>query len=70
EFGPYYSHPGDEIIHVLAGALEVEFEGEGTFLLAAGDTLYYPGGVPHRWRAADDPDIRALLVQEGQSRTH
>ena len=70
DFGLYYSHPGDEFIHVLAGTLEVELEGEGRFLLAPGDTLYYPGGIPHRWRAVDDPDIRALFVQEGQSPTH
>jgi quercetin dioxygenase-like cupin family protein/transcriptional regulator with XRE-family HTH domain len=70
DFGPYYSHPGDEFIYVLAGVLEVELDGEGQFVLATGDTLYYPGGVPHRWRAVGDPDIRALLVQEAQSPTH
>jgi mannose-6-phosphate isomerase-like protein (cupin superfamily) len=65
EFGPAYAHDGDEFIHVLAGAIEVEVEGEGLFTVRTGDTLYYPGSLAHRWRGVSEEQVRALFVQQG-----
>jgi transcriptional regulator with XRE-family HTH domain len=65
EFGPAFSHPGDELLHVLAGVIEAEVGGEGLFTVRTGDTLYYPGTRAHRWRRAADDPVRLLCVQHG-----
>jgi uncharacterized cupin superfamily protein len=65
EFGPAYAHDGDEFIHVLAGAIEVEIEGEGLYTVTTGDTLYYPGALAHRWRGVSEEQVRALFVLQG-----
>jgi quercetin dioxygenase-like cupin family protein len=66
-FGQAYTHPGDEFVHVLAGSVEVEVTGEGLFVLHPGDTLYYPGVLPHRWRELAGPTSRILLVQDARA---
>lgn len=65
EFGPFYSHDGDEFIFVLSGSIEVEIAGEGLYTIRAGDTLYYPGSAAHRWRGVGDEPVQALFVQQG-----
>jgi transcriptional regulator with XRE-family HTH domain len=69
-WGEWYTHAGEEFIHVIAGAILVEVAGEPRpVTLEAGDTLYYPGGVAHRWRCAPGfpgGDARLLFVQEGR----
>lgn len=69
-WGEWYTHAGEEFIHVIAGAILVEVAGESRpVTLEAGDTLYYPGGVAHRWRCAPGvpgSDARLLFVQEGR----
>ena len=69
-FGPFYSHEGDEFIHVLAGTIEVEIAGEGLHVVRTGDTLYYPGSADHRWRRVGHEPIRALFVQDGHGGDH
>ncbi|MFT4211538.1 MAG: helix-turn-helix domain-containing protein [Microbacterium sp.] len=67
EWGDWYSHPGEEFIHVIAGMILVEVSGHGIFELAPGDTLYYPGGVEHRWRGVRGygaETARLLFVQQ------
>jgi transcriptional regulator with XRE-family HTH domain/quercetin dioxygenase-like cupin family protein len=70
DFGGTYTHPGDEFVFVLAGRIEVDVDAEGVFDLGPGDTLYYPGVVPHRWRQLPGPTSQVLLVQESRSPTH
>lgn len=67
EFGQTYTHPGDEFVHIIEGKIEVEVQGEGLFLLGPGDTLYYPGVLPHRWRQLSGPTSRILLVQDARA---
>ncbi|MFT4084704.1 MAG: helix-turn-helix domain-containing protein [Nocardioides sp.] len=69
EWGDWYTHAGEEFIHVIAGAIIVEIEDKGVFELGAGDTLYYPGGVAHRWRGVRGygaETARLLFVQENR----
>lgn len=70
-WGDWYTHDGDELIHVIAGAILVEIEDQGVNELAAGDTLYYPGGAAHRWRGVRGygaETARLLFVQENKLR--
>jgi quercetin dioxygenase-like cupin family protein len=52
EFDPQYvspkhTHPGEEIIYVLAGTLEYHVEGKPTATYKAGDVLLVPAGAIH-----------------------
>ena len=53
EFDEYYRHDGDEFVYVVAGLIEVDIEGS-CHMAAAGDSLYYAGGLRHRWRSLSD----------------
>lgn len=72
EWGDWYTHAGEEFIHVIAGSILVELDGEADLHeLVAGDTLYYPGGIAHRWRGVRGygaETARLLFVQESRVR--
>ncbi len=72
EWGDWYTHAGEEFIHVIAGSILVELDGEADLhVLVAGDTLYYPGGIAHRWRGVRGygaETARLLFVQESRVR--
>jgi DNA-binding transcriptional MerR regulator len=44
-----YDHFGEEFIFVLHGRLEVWLEEREHHVLGAGDCLYFPSTLPHRW---------------------
>src|SRR5262245_40385889 len=44
---PRHTHPGEEIIYVLEGALEYQVEGKPPVTLKAGDVLFIPAGTIH-----------------------
>ncbi|MBR0971626.1 MULTISPECIES: cupin domain-containing protein [Bradyrhizobium] len=45
-----HTHPGEEIIYVLAGAIEYDVEGKPPVTLKAGDVLFIPAGTVHAAR--------------------
>ncbi|WP_299537715.1 helix-turn-helix domain-containing protein [uncultured Streptomyces sp.] len=61
DLGQEFQHRNDELMYVVAGAVDVEAEGQA-YRLGAGDTLFLSGGVRHRWRATV-PATRLLVVQ-------
>lgn len=66
EPGERFVHDEEEFLHVVEGALRVELGSAGGALLhelATGDSIYYPGGVPHRWWSADGRAYRLLVVK-------
>jgi transcriptional regulator with XRE-family HTH domain len=60
----YFVHDEDEFIHVLDGTVVVELEGQEPSVLERGDSLYYVGGTPHRWRALEPTGYRLFVVKE------
>lgn len=52
--GGFYSHEGEEFVHVTSGILFVELKDQGTFRLEPGDTLYYSSRIHHRWWAEEE----------------
>ncbi|MFT4117240.1 cupin domain-containing protein [Bradyrhizobium sp.] len=42
-----HTHPGEEIIYVLAGAIEYDVDGKPPVILKAGDVLFIPAGTVH-----------------------
>lgn len=53
------THPGEELVHVLDGALTFELAGE-RYELDPGDTLHFIGEQPHRWANDGASPARAL----------
>ncbi len=51
--------PGEELVVVLEGALDVEVAGE-QYRVAAGETLHYPTDRPHEWRNPGTAPARAV----------
>jgi transcriptional regulator with XRE-family HTH domain len=67
EFEEYYLHSGEEFMYVFEGRFEMDVEDSGIYQLGEGDTLYYAGGVRHRWRVLSDGPVCMLLVQHNPS---
>ena len=42
-------HPGEELVHVLDGGIEIEVD-DDVYALRAGDSLHFRTDRPHRWR--------------------
>ncbi|GHV73940.1 DNA-binding protein [Spirochaetia bacterium] len=58
---PKSTHEGEEFIHVLTGALALEY-GVESYTLNAGDSVYYDSIVPHRVLAGGGKPARILAV--------
>ena len=52
-------HPGDELIVLLEGQLEVTIAGE-SYLLVAGDSLSFKSHLPHRWDNVGEHEARVI----------
>ncbi|WP_206786814.1 helix-turn-helix domain-containing protein [Amycolatopsis sp. MtRt-6] len=64
EFGDYFRHAEDEFVHVVSGTLLLDLEKDGTVRLDAGDSVYYPGGTPHRWCSPDGSRFHLVVVKQ------
>jgi transcriptional regulator with XRE-family HTH domain/uncharacterized RmlC-like cupin family protein len=54
-------HEGEEFIHILSGKLSLEY-GTVSYILNAGDSVYYDSIVPHRVLSANKEPARILAV--------
>lgn len=71
EPGERFVHDEEEFLHVVEGALRIELGPAGEAVLhelAAGDSIYYPGGVPHRWWSGDGRPYRLVVVKSAGRR--
>jgi len=57
----FFTHQGEEFVFVLEGQLEFNYENE-TFLLEAGDSLYFDSSLPHAFRAMGRKNALAIDV--------
>jgi transcriptional regulator with XRE-family HTH domain len=64
EFEEYYIHRGEEFMYVVSGEFEMDLDDHGIQKLGPGDTLFYSGGVRHRWRSLAEGPFCMLLVQQ------
>ncbi len=65
EFDEYITHDGEEFVYVAQGTVEVDIEGE-SYVASPGDSVYYAGGLRHRWRALGDEEVRLVVVQQNR----
>ena len=57
----YVNHQGDEFFFLIRGSLEVESSG-ASVLLGEGDSLYFRGNTPYRWRNTSGQDDTHLMI--------
>jgi quercetin dioxygenase-like cupin family protein len=68
---PRHTHPGEEIIYVLAGTLEYEVAGKPV-TLKAGDVLFVPSGTVHAARnvgTGPAAELAPYIVEKGRPLT-
>jgi quercetin dioxygenase-like cupin family protein len=63
EFDEYFQHDGEEFVYVTRGTIEADIEGD-LYVASAGDSVYYGGGLRHRWRGLGDEQVRLVVVQQ------
>jgi len=56
-----HTHPGVELVYVLAGNLVLTI-GSEPHKLSAGDSIYFDSGVPHTYWKSDEAHCSALVV--------
>jgi len=64
-----HTHPGEEIIYVLEGALEYQLEGQPPKTFHAGEALTVPAGVVHAVRNAGSgnaAELATYVVEKGK----
>ena len=67
---PKHTHPGEEIIYVLEGALEYEVDGKPPVTLKTGDVLFIPAGTIHSARnvgTGNGAELATYIVEKGKS---
>lgn len=68
---PRHTHPGEEIIYVLAGTLEYEVSGKPV-TLKAGDVLFVPTGTIHAARnvgSTPAAELATYVLEKGKPLT-
>lgn len=59
--GDAATHPGEELLLVLSGTIEMRFADRG-FVLEEGDCAQFPGHLPHRLRRVGDAVAAAFVT--------
>jgi quercetin dioxygenase-like cupin family protein len=65
---PMHTHPGEEIIYVIEGALEYEIGGKVT-RVKAGNVLFVPAGTPHTAKnigTTHAAELATYVVEKGK----
>jgi quercetin dioxygenase-like cupin family protein len=66
---PRHTHPGEELVYVLEGALEFQLEGQPPVTLKAGEVLFVPGGTVHTAKNVSNGNSTVLstyIVEKGK----
>lgn len=64
-----HTHPGEEIIYVLAGSMEYQVEGKPPVTLKAGDVLFITAGTIHAAKnvgSVTASELATYIVEKGK----
>lgn len=64
-----HSHPGEELVYVLAGTLEYRLDGRAPVTLRPGDVLFIPAGAIHTVRnlgSGNGSELATYVVEKGE----
>ena len=66
---PSHSHPGEEIVYIVEGALEYALQGRQPVTLKAGQVLFIPAGTPHAVKnvgTGNSAELATYIVEKGK----
>jgi len=63
----YYSHEGEEFIHVCQGEFHISIDGEPTYILRQGDSIAFESQRQHAWRTSGNEPTILLWVNTPKS---
>ncbi|MFN3257915.1 MAG: cupin domain-containing protein [Ilumatobacter sp.] len=63
EFADYFQHPGDELLYIVEGQIDLDLDGD-IIELSPGDAVTYDGLLPHRTRRRGQGPTRILIVTQ------
>jgi quercetin dioxygenase-like cupin family protein len=66
---PRHSHPGDEIVYVVEGALEYRLDGKPPVTIRAGEVLFIPNGAIHSVKNVGNgkgAELATYIVEKGK----
>jgi quercetin dioxygenase-like cupin family protein len=66
---PRHSHPGEEIVYAIEGAMEYRLDGKPPVTLKAGEVLFIPAGSIHAVKnVGSDPaaELATYIVEKGK----
>jgi quercetin dioxygenase-like cupin family protein len=66
---PRHSHPGEEIVYAISGALEYRLDGKPPVTLKAGDVIFIPAGTIHEVKnvgADKAAELATYVVEKGK----
>jgi len=61
----FITHQGSELIYCLEGEVEFEIDGK-TYILESGDSLFFNGIKPHKWKNASKNKSKVLAIMATQ----
>src|SRR5262249_52311605 len=61
-YGPPHTHPGEEIIYVLSGAIDYQIAGQPAVRVSAGEVFFVPAGAVHSARNVGDGPASELAT--------
>lgn len=64
-----HSHPGEELVYVIEGALEYELGGKAPITVKAGEVLFIPYGTPHAVKnvgSGNAVELATYVVEKGK----
>ncbi len=61
-FGPLIAHPGEEVLYVLSGEIELHTEGYAPVQLQVGDCAYFDSAMRHACISLSEVNARVLWV--------
>jgi quercetin dioxygenase-like cupin family protein len=66
---PRHSHPGEEIVYVVEGALEYQLDGRPPVTVKAGEVLFIPAGAIHAVKNVGNgkgAELATYIVEKGK----
>jgi quercetin dioxygenase-like cupin family protein len=64
-----HSHPGEELVYVVEGALEYQLDGRPPVTVKAGEVLFIPHGTPHAVKnvgSSNAAELATYIVEKGR----
>lgn len=66
---PRHSHPGEELVYVIEGAIEYQLDGQPPVTLKVGQVLFIPAGAVHAAKNVGDgpaAELATYIVEKGK----